>query len=124
MRASEIRKLLGGVENFGGVIPADWVKECESEKLYIINSAPSSDPGKHWVAVYLTTVPEFFDTLGHSPEFYRNKFEDFMIEHGPKYVYNPRRVQNYGSSLCGQFCIYYIMSRIRGNPMGEIVKKN
>ena len=118
MQASEIGRILHSVENFGGIFPADKLTECKKGKFYIINSAPSSDPGKHWLAVYIATVPEFFDSLGHSPGFYHIKFEDLLVE-----MYNSRRLQNYGSSVCGQFGIYYILSRIQGNTMDEIVSR-
>ena len=123
MQSSQINEILQNVQNFGGVFPADQITECELGKFYIINSAPSNDPGIHWLAVYLTKVPEFFDSLGHSPMFYQFNFEDLMISHGPKYMYNTRRLQNYGSSMCGQYCIYYIISRAAGYSIEEIVQR-
>ena len=123
MQASEIDRILHSFENFGGIFPADKLPECKKGKFYIINSAPSSDSGKHWLAVYIATVPEFFDSLGHSPGFYHINFEDLLVEQGPTYMYNSRRLQNYGSSVCGQFCIYYILSRIQGNTMDDIVSR-
>ena len=38
---------------------------------YIVNTDPSSKPGKHWVAFYFTRPEqgEFFDSYGHPPQF-------------------------------------------------------
>ena len=39
----------------------------------IINTAPSEEPGKHWVAIYQPCggKPEFFDSFGKQAEFYK-----------------------------------------------------
>ena len=115
--------MLKTFDDFGGVFPADKICELVQGKFYVLNSKPSNHPGEHWVAVYLSEVPEFFDSLGHSPEYYASGFEELLIDHGPMYMYNTRRLQNYGSSACGHFCIYYIISRMKGNCIREIVEK-
>ena len=79
--------------------------------------------GSHWVAVYMAKVPEFFDSLGRSPSFYYKEFEYFLIKHGPNYIYNSQRIQNYGSEVCGQYCLYYVLQRSMGYFMREIIQQ-
>jgi hypothetical protein len=46
---------------------------------FIVNTDLSSGPGKHWVCFYFPKKgpAEFFDSLGHSPEFYHSLFRSF-----------------------------------------------
>ena len=37
-------------------------------------------------------------------------------------LFNTERIQGYLTAVCGAYCIYYIMHRVRGVPMSEIVK--
>ena len=121
MYASEIFRIVKTVESFGGIMSSDMLDMCKPNKFYIVNSDPSNKPGKHWFCVYLTSVPEFFDSLGHSPTYYSKDIERLLIQNGPDYIYNSQRLQNYDSILCGQYCIYYIIMRAMGYSINGIV---
>ena len=123
MDTVELVQALKNVKHFGGVLPADRLGLCQRNKLYIINTDPSDKLGTHWVAVYLCAIPEFFDSVGHHPTFYHEVFEQLLIDFGPNYRYNNKRLQNYGSNTCGQYCIYYVMSRIMGYSLHNIVHR-
>lgn len=122
MNTTQILDALQCVKQFGGVIPADKLPDKPKHKFYIINTDPSYLPGKHWVAVYMCKVPEFFDSLGHAPTYYNKEFENFLINHGPNYVYNSQRLQNYGSDICGLYCIYYVLKRSSGISLKKLVQ--
>ncbi len=104
--------------HFGSILAADQLHHIKSDKFYIINTANSHEKGKHWVAVYMGDIPEFFDSLGKRPGYYN--FEHLMIRHGPAYLFNSHQIQADGTSTCGQFCIYYIYKRCLGYSLSEI----
>ena len=91
---------------------------------FIVNTDKRMDPGRHWVAFYISsrTEGEFFDSYGNSPSYYSNEFEKFFDRHGLKMTYNQKRLQGYDSIVCGQYCIYYLMQRCRGIDMKCVVK--
>lgn len=91
---------------------------------FIVNTDKGINPGKHWVAIYISSSieGEFFDSYGNSPSYYSNEFENFFDKHGLKMTYNQKRLQGYDSSVCGQYCIYYLMQSCRGMNMKSVVK--
>lgn len=124
MNTKEINNALRYLRNFGGVLAADQLPMIQVKgKFYIINTDPSTKPGKHWIAVYMDETPEFFDSLGQAPSTYKKEFEYFLINHGPEYIYNTQRIQNYGTDKCGEYCIYYVILRGMGFSMKQIVKR-
>lgn len=64
---------------------------------------------------------EFFDSLGNPPEHYHRRFQSILIFNGPRYKYIDSRIQSVTSSLCGHYCIYFILQRIKGRSMNNIV---
>lgn len=123
LNTDQIIRALQEINQFGGVIPSNKLPQNVRNKFYVINTDPSYMPGKHWVAVYTAKVPEFYDSLGRPPSFYNKDFEYFLINHGPNYIYNSQRIQSYGSSVCGVYCIYYVLKRSMGYSIKEIVQE-
>ena len=109
-----------------GILASDELpKQFNSFPIsFIVNTDKRMDPGRHWVAFYISsrTEGEFFDSYGNPPSYYSNEFEKFFDRHGLKMTYNRKRLQGYDSSVCGQYCIYYLMQRCRGIDMKSIVK--
>ena len=62
---------------------------------------------------------EFYDSLGHMPEYYGVGFEKILKR---KYLKNVGQLQQSTSNVCGLYCPYYIMKRHRGKKMKDIVK--
>ena len=108
---------------FGGVLAADELPENISRGriCFILNTDPSNMPGKHWIVLYMSPIPEYFDSTGMSPSFYQKDFENFLICNGPSYLWNARTLQRRGSNVCGHYCLYYINKRCQGYSMSEIV---
>lgn len=110
-------------KKFRGVFAADQLpaRITRRPRLIIANTAPSSDSGKHWVAMYITTtgISEFYDPLGEKPP--EGSFESFLITHGPLYLYNAKRLQNFGTNTCGHHCLFYAAHRCLGWSMQDIV---
>lgn len=129
MNAKEIDKYfvkagLRGI--WSGAQPADFIVQFpfQGPKLIILNTDESRGRGLHWVAVYVpfSGPLEFFDPLGESPETYHGYFRDWLVSSGRSYMRNDRRFQDFGTSTCGEFCVYYGVKRLRGETMREIVQ--
>ena len=107
-------------EIYGGVLPRDKLPLCvKKPQIYIINTDPSDKPGTHWITIFLEEdYIEYFDSIGTPPE---TEFENFLILNAPQYKYNCKRIQNYGSDLCGQYCLLYSYFRCRGYSFEKIL---
>ena len=111
---------------WSGAQPANFILQFpfQGPKFVILNTDESDGRGLHWVAVYIpySGPLEFFDSLGKSPEWYHDYFRDWLVSSGRGYLRNEHRYQDYGTSTCGQFCLYYGIKRLRGESMREIVQ--
>ena len=109
---------------FVGVYPSDLLPaRARSEKpcAYIINLDPHHLPGSHWICCYFPKVgylPEYFDSYGGSP----NPDIERFLGDGP-YRQSTVAVQNLFSTVCGQYCIYYIWMRIHDHSMDSIINE-
>ena len=94
-------------------LPDSTVRKPEG---LIVNTDSSRGPGTHWVSFYLPGrgPPEFLDPLGFPPEHYHANFRDFLIVHGPDYLRNSGRIQDYGSATCGAYCLDFLTQRHGG----------
>ena len=109
--------------HFLGVFPFDLFPLTQlttpspSSVCCILNTAPSSDPGEHWVAFYREgcrggeIIIEFFDSYGHPP----SRF-GFPIPAQIKVQHNPNKYQSDSTPVCGQYCILYILLRSSLSP--------
>lgn len=104
---------------YGGVKAIDQLDILPKEpSIYIINHDPSTEPGTHWIALFIDSTPEHFDSLGHYPI---NSLQNYIIINGPNYIVNTKRVQSYTSNSCGIFCLFFSYFRCRGYSFNEIM---
>ena len=88
---------------------------------YIVNTDPRSQPGKHWVAIYIdkNRHGEYFDSFGNKP----NKMIYNFLQRVCKSIsYNKRCIQNEKSISCGVFCIYFLLQRNKLCSMSTSLK--
>ena len=66
---------------------------------------------------------DFFDSFGRSPnnEQFPYEFHDYIL--GKRVSFSSFRVQQYTSSTCGYFCMYYIYFRSLGLDFKYIIKQ-
>jgi len=106
-------------EHFRGVFASDTLpKPTNKPCSYICNLDPSTKPGSHWVCIYYPKppqLPEYFDSFGFSGE----QFTEFL---GENYYFNPNFLQFPFSTVCGQYCIYYLYKRITLKSMHDVLK--
>lgn len=87
-------------------------------KGLIVNCCKRTLPGQHWLAIYQSSSNkvEFFDSFGRKPSDYGIK-----ITSGRIVQTNNIQLQNLFSNVCGLYCIFYLMKRVRGHGMTTIV---
>lgn len=91
-----------------------------SSGAYVVNLSPSSHKGTHWVAVYAQNNRlEYFDSYGFEPSTRLKRWWGKNIS----FVKNPYCLQGPFSSVCGQYCIYFILHRFSGLKMSEILSQ-
>ena len=92
---------------FHGVYARDTLPMSKKNGAYVINFDKESDPGSHWIAVYVhDSDVEYFDSFGRKPSVHEIIF--FL---GPTYTYNTVKLQPMLSKCCGYYCIYFLVMR-------------
>lgn len=96
---------------------------AKKHQFWIVNTDECGGKGLHWVVFHFPSKGsmEFFDSLGNPPEHYHRRFQSILIFNGPRYKYIDSRIQSVTSSLCGHYCIYFVLQRIKGRSMNNIV---
>lgn len=110
---------------FRGVFPLDRLSTFEMKipSLVVVNTAISSQPGKHWVAIYLPKSKrtiEFFDSYGR---FLQNKYFNTFYKKNiqSKAIFNKKIIQSAFSNVCGQYCCVYAVYRARKLSLNKFV---
>ena len=125
MNSIQIYKILHSKigESFCGVFPSDKLpKKIDTyPACFVMNTDPANKPGVHWVAVYVDSDKngEYFDSYGRPSEI----SEKLLRKYSKYWQCNTKRLQGMFSSVCGQYCIYFLLQRHYGEPMAEIVAK-
>ena len=78
MNTLQIERLLRNEKIFKIVCAFDQLEKPVFPSAYVINSDPSNEPRKHWIAVYFDKRGrgEYFDSYGLAPAFV--SFESYM----------------------------------------------
>ena len=110
-----------------GVFPADLLpaRVKKYPAILVCNSDVSTEPGTHWLAMYLPTkkgIAEFFDPFGHPPEYYSHFIVEFLEKNSSKRIHNQQSIQAPRSWACGSHCLFYLKMRCSGIKMQDIVK--
>jgi len=121
MDSEKIRRLLGRVEMFNGVFPADRLPRHRLKKptLLVVNTDRSDKPGQHWVAMYFDGegYGELFDSLATTPI---KTFKDFMNRNCTRWLKNDMQLQSIISRFCGHYVVMYCVLRARGFDIQRI----
>ena len=81
----------------------------------VCNTHNADQPGEHWVAMYVDEVGDYFDPYGQAPQ--HVEFTNFMNEHCSEWSANERTLHSPLSTVCGQYCVVFLMLRCRNVPM-------
>ena len=106
---------------FKKVCAVDQLEKPSYPSAYVINSDPKDESGEHWVAIYFDQYGrgEYFDSYGSPPnviglDSYMDQFS--LME----WIYNRKTLQALLSTVCGHYCVYFILFRCRGVPLHAI----
>lgn len=113
-------------ECFNHVYPIDKLPDkadirynCNGESFLVVNLDPSYKSGSHWVALCISPAEyiadEYFDSYGLPP---CKKIKEYLDE---RYLFSKKQLQSFTSTVCGQWCIFYIWKRCQGFRFGEIL---
>lgn len=108
------------------VLPIDLLPEktlveynAHGIKFFVVNLDSSDEPGSHWVAMLISPMPkiynEYFDSYGLEPA---QEIKDYL---GANYIMQRRELQGSKSTVCGQWCMYYVWLRCRGYTLRDII---
>ena len=89
----------------------------------IVNTDPIDKPGQHWIALYYAGLGksqgEFFDSYALRPEAYKHDTWKKCFREFDGFT---RPLQQWNSDVCGDYTIYFLYRRVRGESLREIVK--
>ena len=114
MLTKHVSKLMDYVPGFVGVFACDKIPDFKSNISMIINTDKSSEPGEHWVAIYIgRNTIYFFDSIGRDIDGFSDPFRTYIknMSRDFKVKVESRLLQNFLSNTCGYWCVYYIFCR-------------
>lgn len=100
-----------------GVLASNELSKVDYQKNFciIVNSDPSYLSGRHWVSFFKKEdTVYFFCSFGHSVDFYGSYFTHFAKMVSTSIHYNPVQIQSNYSSICGQYCLYFLYCSANG----------
>jgi len=124
MDSLQLQRILSRRPCFLDVYASDQLPSRISKypACFVANIDPSTQAGSHWVAFYVVSPKEleFFDSYGHSPQYFKGPLADFSFKF--KHVtYNSVPVQSNKTAVCGQYCVYYLICKCRGQSLNDIM---
>ena len=103
-----LKKELGQV--FKGVRASGQIASLKPRvpAAYVFNMKPSTNPGEHWVAVYIMSNRKavYFDSFGFQPQ--QPQIITFLNKHTTKWNFSRKMIQNPFTAVCGEHCIVFL----------------
>ena len=126
MNTAEINRALEGNPItkyiFRGVFSCDNVPDFDSfPSGCVVNTDPASGSGSHWIALFQPEpgVMETFDSFGRDLGIYSSHFANFL--HECRLISQPAQLQSINSTVCGQYCLFFLLRRASGESYPHIV---
>lgn len=108
---------------FRGVFAADTLPNAVTSKpaFFIVNSDPMAKPGTHWLAISVDACGhgEYFDSYGVKP--FVATHRRFLSRVCKTWTYNHVDLQALNSSVCGHYCVMYILFKTHGFSLQDFV---
>jgi len=92
-------------------------------QIFIINTDPLPNPGKHWICVILLdrSSSEYFDSVGDPENYHDEHLQRFIKANSHKCTHILQQLQSSTSDICGLYVIFFVVMRICYQiPMQEI----
>ena len=111
------------LKHFLGVFSHDTLPQqtLHTGDSLVINYNNQDEPGSHWICVFIgDEYPEVFDSFGVVPS---KIIQEWLKKHtGSKHIsYSSHQIQNKWSTMCGWYCIHYIMERTKGISQYDVI---
>lgn len=109
---------------FKGVYPCDVLPNKFSlPAIFVINLSPHTEPGSHWVAVYISPkkLAFYFDSFGFPIQ--NTYILQFLRKHSNQITYNKEQLQHITSIKCGKFCCVFTISILRNSTISSFMTK-
>jgi hypothetical protein len=104
-----------------GVFAADQVPSSVDPypSAYVVNTDKAGQPGRHWLAIYQEKddCVEYFDSFGRDPDHYGLS----SVAKGQRVVCQGQALQSPFSTVCGQYCLFFLLRRACGESFAHIV---
>ena len=108
---------------FGGVFARNGAFSKRGG-LFVFNTHLEHLPGEHWVAV--SALPgqtvEYFDSYGFPPHLYPGVLKA-LRSHGENLRWNSTPLQGLLSTVCGDYCVLFLLCVARGWTLSEFVDR-
>ena len=113
-------------DHFLGVFSADQTinKPSGPKHFVVLHDQPFPKPG-HWQCLYLEKDGnayrgEFFCSFGFPP--LAENMKRFINQYcGKNWIRNRERLQSLDTTVCGHYCVYFLIMRCRGYPLKDVV---
>lgn len=111
-------------KNFGGVFSRDTLPVRKGRFcFFIVNFDRKHLPGSHWVAIaFKGNTATYFDSYGRPP--IHEDILNFLEKNSRIIKYNTGCFQNFKTSTCGLFCLYFLYQFSRDLPMDRLDVKD
>lgn len=96
---------------FLGVFSSDEIPlRMKIHSFFVFNTSESHEIGRHWILVWKEDINtlEFYDPLGSTSDYVISKIGHL----GRKFLFLTYPTQPRNSTLCGEYCIYFIVKRL------------
>ena len=118
-----LRRDLKTRHSFAGVFPRNGALTRRSG-LFVFNTHWEHQPGEHWIAV--SALPnrdvEYFDSYGFPPHIYPG-VHAALREHGRQLQWNSTALQGLFSTVCGDYCVLFLLLSARGWTLADFVTR-
>lgn len=108
--------------NFLGVFAEDMItlSALDYPCCLVVNTKPHTHQGEHWIAIFKTeeNIGVYFDSFGFPPNGYENISK--VIDSCDEWIYNVVPLQSTYSTVCGQYCVFFLEHMARGFTLEKI----
>ncbi len=125
MNSLDIERMIltgGGSQMFLGVKPRDEVRHVVGQTgVLVFNTDKRNEPGTHWIGLVLTpTRVEYFDSYGLPPHSFPDVYRE-LVRSKRAIIWSNTQLQGLTSTVCGDYCVLFLLLRIRGVSLEDFV---
>lgn len=122
MNTLQLLESLHKIPAHTGVFPSDRIPKIWTKpSAYIFNTRPHSHPGEHWTAMFVNRDGRgiFFDSFGEPPSI--PEYLQRIRKNTTLYVYNKKQLQSLDSTVCGEFCVFFLHCMCIGLNLDQFI---